>query len=164
MKDAYSDNERIENLLRKVHLPEPSAQLKERITAEARMLWNQSSGELPGRILFRRLAVSAAAAVLIIALANWCSDLAAGRWRSENVLAAIEQPADIDVLSDLPYGPFVGRLASAARGSLHIDASSLSEHVQRVREFLDEIWQNGGSAPVGRSRLVPDKAGINLYS
>jgi hypothetical protein len=164
MKDTYSDNERIENLLRKVHLPEPSPQLKARITAEAKKLWHQSSGELPGRILFWRLAVSAAAAVLIIGLANWSSDLAAGRWRSAKVLAAVEQPAGLDALPDLPSGPFIGRLASAARGSLHIDASSLSEHVQRVREFLDEIWQNGAPAPIGRSRLAPDKAGINLYS
>ncbi len=164
MKDTDSDNEGIENLLRTVHLPEPSPQLKERITAEARMLWNQSSGELPGRILFRRLAVSAAAAVFIIGLANWCSDYAAGRWRSANVLVAVEQPADIDALPDLPYGPFIGRLVSAGRGSLMIDASSLGRHVQKVRQLLDEMWQNGAPAPVGRSRLAPDKAGINLYS
>ncbi len=163
MKDAYSDNERIEKLLRTVHVPEPSAQLKERVTAEAKKLWNESA-ELPGRILFWRLAVSAAAAMLIIGLANCFSDYASGRWRAGKVLAAVEQPGDIDALPELPSGPFVGRLASAARGSLGIDASSLSEHVQKVRELLDEIRQTGAPAPVGRSRLIPDRAGANLYS
>jgi hypothetical protein len=164
MKDKYSENERIENFLRTAHLSEPSPQLKERITAEAKKLWNQSSGELPWWIPFRRLAVSAAAAVLIIWLANCSSDYALGRWRAAKIVAAVEQPGDIDTLPELPYGPFVGRLASIGRRSLVIDASSLSEHVERVRQILDETWQNGAPAPVGRSRLSPDRAGVNSYS
>jgi hypothetical protein len=149
MKDTYSENERIENLLRTVHLTEPSPQLKERITAEAKKLWNQSSAEVAWWIPFRRLAVSAAAAVLIIWLANCSSDLALGRWRSANVLAAIEQPADIDALPELPYGPFARRLVSINRRSLGIDTSSLSDHVEKVRQILDEARQNGASSPTG---------------
>lgn len=164
MKDGYSENERLENLLRMAHLSEPSPQLRERITAEAKRVWNQAALELPWRIPLRRLAVSAAAAVLIIWLANCSSDYALGRWRAAKVLMAVEQPADIDALPELPYGPFIGSLVSVSHRSLVIDTSSLSEHVGMVRQILDETWQNGAPAPVGRSRLTPDRAGAYSYS
>ena len=164
MKDKYSENERLENLLKTAHLSEPSPQLKERITAEAKKLWNQSFQELPWLIPFRRLAASAAAAVLIIWLANYSSDRALGRWRSANVLAAIEQPGDFDALPELPYGPFARRLVSVNRRSLVVHTSSLSDHVERVRLILDETRQNGAPAPAGRSRLIPDRASTDFYS
>ena len=165
MKDTYSENERTENLLRTVHLSDPSPQLKERIMAQAKSVWNQAASEVPWLIPFRRLAASAAAAVVIVWLANYSSDRALGRWRSVNVLAATEQPADIDALPELPYGPFARRLVSVNRRSLVIDTSSLSDHVERVRQVLDEAMQNGASSPTGgRSRLIPDQAGANSYS
>lgn len=165
MKDAYSENERIENLLRTVHLSEPSPHLRERITAEAKKVWNQAPSELPWRIPFRRLAVSAAAAVMIIWLANYSSDRALGRWRSAQVLAVVEQPADLGALPELPYGPFARRLVSVSRRSLGIDTSSLNDHVERVRQVLDETRRNGAASPAGgRSRLTPDQAGADLYS
>ncbi|HUV64886.1 MAG TPA: hypothetical protein VMW24_13390 [Sedimentisphaerales bacterium] len=164
MKDNQSENERLANLLRTAHLSEPSPMLKERITTEARKTWNQSSLELSWSIPLRHLAASAAAAVVIIWLANYSSDRALGRWRAASIQAAIEQSADIDALPELPYGPFAKRLVSVNRRSLAIDGSSLSDHVAAVRQVLDEARQNGAPAPAGRSRLIPDRAGANSYS
>jgi hypothetical protein len=41
------ENKQIENILRKAHLPEPSIELKERITSVIKKVWNQSSQEIP---------------------------------------------------------------------------------------------------------------------
>jgi len=164
MKDTYSDNERIENLLRRVQLPEPSPQLRERITAEAKKVWTQAPSELPWLIPLRRLVLSAAAAVVIVWLANCFSDYASERWRAVKIVAAAEESGDIDALPELPRGAFIGRLVSVGRQSLQIDASSLNRYMERVRQMLDESRQNGASSPIGRSRLIPDKAGANLYS
>ena len=165
MKDRYSENERIESLLRSVHMAEPSPQLKVRITAEAARMWNQSSSKPSWFIPLRHLAASAAAAVVIIWLANYSSDRALGRWRPANVLAVVEQPADIDALPELPYGPLARRLVSVNRGSLAIGTSSLSDRAETIRQVLDEAMQSGASSPAGGSSgLVPDQAAANSYS
>ena len=164
MKNAYSDNERIENLLIKVQLAEPLPQLKERVTAEAKKAWTQAPLELPWLIPLRRLVLSAAAAVVIVWLANCFSDYALGRWGAVKIVAAVEESNDIEALPELPHGPFIGRLVSVGRPSFQIDASSLNRYMERVRQMLDEPRQNGTSAPIGRSRQAPDRSGANLYS
>jgi hypothetical protein len=162
MKDNQSENERLESLLRSVHLPDPSPRLKERITAEAARMWNQSSLELSWSIPLRRLAASAAAAVVIVWLANYSSDRALGRWRSAKVPVVVEQPADIDVLPELPYGPLARRLVSINRGALPIGTLSLSDRAETIRQVLDEARQSGASSPAGGSSgLVPDQAAAN---
>jgi len=165
MKDNSSENERIESLLRSVHMAEPSPQLKERITAEAAGMWNRSSLELSWLIPLRRLAVSAAAAVVIIWLTNYSSDRALGRWRPAQGPAAIEQPAGIDALPELPYGPLARRLACVNRRSLTTGTSALSDRAETIRQVLDEARQSGASSPArGSSGLVPDRAGTYSYS
>jgi len=62
MKDKRIDNEQLEDLLRMAHLPEASPELKQRITAEARKAWKQTSAEVSWGIPLRRLVASAAAA------------------------------------------------------------------------------------------------------
>jgi hypothetical protein len=74
MNETNGENKQLESLLRKAHLPEPSPELKERITSGATKAWNQTSPELPWQIPVRRLIVSAAAAVFIIWMANSYSD------------------------------------------------------------------------------------------
>ncbi|MHC4424613.1 MAG: hypothetical protein ACYSYV_00805 [Planctomycetota bacterium] len=44
--------DKLEKLLTKAHLPEPSPELKERVTAEAAGIWKQSSQSHRGGFLF----------------------------------------------------------------------------------------------------------------
>lgn len=165
MKDNGSENERIESLLRSVHMAEPSPQLKGRITAEAAKAWDQSSSDLSWLVPLRWLAVSAAAAIVTIWLANYSSDLALGQWRSPRIQAAIERPADVDRLPELPSSLLARRLACMNPRSLTIGASSLNDHVESVRRVLDEAVHGGGASPAGgRSSLILRQAGDNSYS
>jgi hypothetical protein len=168
MKDEHSENWPLENLLTRAHVPEPSPELKQRITAEARKAWSQTSADIPWQIPLRRLAASAAAAVLIIWLANFSSDYTLAQWRPGSACVAAQQPTDFDTLPEMPYGPFARRLVSVDRKSPEMDASALSDYVENVRRVLDETQQNGVSilpvTPGGNSRLVPGRAGANSYS
>ena len=165
MKDNRSENERIESLLRSVHMAEPSPLLKGRITAEAARAWNLSSSDSSWLVPLRWLAVSAAAAIVTIWLANYSSELALGQWRSGKILAAIEQPAEIDRLPELPSSLLARRLACMNQRSLTIGTSSLNDHVETIRRVLDETRHGGGSAPAdGRSSLILHQAGDNSYS
>jgi|GEM_PF-1418967 len=160
-------NEPIENLLRKVRLPEPSIELKERITAEATRVWKQTSVELSWRIPFRRLVVSAAAAVLVIWLANVSSDYSVARWRYEALSKTNQQPSALDILPEMPYGSFARHLASVARELPATEASGLHQYVETMQELLNEVQQNNVSqppAPTGGSRLLPEESRSNSYS
>jgi hypothetical protein len=168
MNEKNTQNEQLESILRKAHLPEPSPELKERITAEAKRAWNQAPPEMPWLIPFRRLTASAAAAILIIWLANYYSECTLAQWQSGNVPATNNQPTDIEALPEMPYGPFVRRLASFNRQSSTIDTSALNDHVEALRHILDEAQQSSiikPSAPTGsRSRLIPEPPSKISYS
>lgn len=168
MNDKDMQNERIEELLKRAHMPEPSTHLKEQITAAAKKVWNQESLELPWLIPFRFLTASAAAAIVIIWLANYTSDCSLGQWSSVLVRTVNQQPAEIEALPEIPYGPFVRRLVSDNRRSSMIDASALNNHVESLRHILDETLQSGFAKPPapagGRSLLVPNPSSDNSYS
>jgi hypothetical protein len=161
-------NKQLENLLRKAHLPEPSSELKERITAEATKAWNQTSPELPWQTPVRRLIVSAAAAVFIIWLANSYSDYSLALWRSDRPQVSSHQPPDLDALPELSYSPLAQHLVSSSRKPSATDASALRSYAETMFLILDEAQQNGGSktsAPAeGRSILLPKQSGFNSYS
>ena len=161
-------NESIESLLKKAHLPEPSTELKERITAKATRIWNQTLQDVPWQIPIRRLAASAAAAVFIIWLSNISSDVFVARWQTGGASAQPQQLSEVDVLSDMPYDPFVRHLASTGREYPVRDASGLRHYVETCRRLLDEIQQNQDSQlPVpfeGSSRLLPKRSNLNAYS
>jgi len=72
----------MERLLKKARLAEPSAEFKARITRAAKEAWNEPPVEMPWRIGLRRLAVSAAAAVLMISSANYYSIWSVARWQA----------------------------------------------------------------------------------
>ncbi len=168
MKDDHCENEQIESLLRRAHVPEPSPQLRQRVTAEARKVWDQTSADIPWQIPLRRLAASAAAAVFIIWLANFSSDYTLAKWRPGGAPVTGQQPIDFDTLPEMPYGPFAKHLAAVDRRSPVIDASALSDYAETVRKLLDETSQNGVPAPAVQpgdsSRLVPDRADARSYS
>jgi len=168
MNEKDLENDKIEHLLKRAHIPEPSPLLKERITAEARKAWNQTSLEMPWQIPIRRLAASAAAAVLIISIANFSSDHALERWGPGDIMATREQLPDLEILPDMPYRPFVRHLASVNRRPSMTDDSALRNYAEKLRQVLNEMQQNGVSnQPVpngGRSRLFPAQPGSDSYS
>jgi len=168
MKDDHCEDEQIENILNRAYLPEASPQLKQRITAEARNVWDQTSADIPWQIPLRRLAASAAAAVLIVWLANLSSDYTLARWRPAGASVVAQRPTDFDALPEMPYGPFARRMVLVDRKSPVIDASALSDYAENMRRVLDQTQRSGVSIPPvppgGSSRLVPGRAGANSYS
>jgi hypothetical protein len=168
MNEKEAENKQLEDLLRKAHLPEPSQQLHERITAAAKRAWNQTPPELPWLIPFSRLVASAAAAIVIIWLANYYSECTLAQWQSEKFPATIEQHHDQESLPEIPYGPFVRRLVSVNHQSFIINASALNEHVETLRLILNEVQQNIITKPSiptgGGSSLITNPSHAGLYS
>ncbi len=168
MNDKDTENDKIEHLLRRAHIPEPSPLLKEQITTEARKAWNQTSLELPWQIPVKRLVASAAAAMFVIFIANYFSDLTLAHWWSGSVPITRLQPSDLDVLPEMPYRPFVRHLVSVNRRPSMTDASALRNYAERLRQILKETQQNGASNEQepngGRSRLLPAKPHSDYYS
>ena len=166
--NVNAENKQLEDLLRKAHLPEPSSELKERITTEAKKTWIQTSSELPWQVPIRRLLVSAAAAVLIIWLTNSSSDYLIVRWQSSRPKISNQQGSNLDALTEISYSPLARHLASAGHRLSITDASVLRNYAETVRSILSEPQQNGSSkpsAPVeGRSSLLPKQPGYNSYS
>jgi hypothetical protein len=161
-------NERIESLLRKASLPEPSSELRERITSEATRIWNQTSLEIPWRIPVRRLVASAAAAVFVIWLAHCFSDYSVARWQRGGASTTSQQPSELDLFPEMPYAPSVRHLTSISRKYPATDASGLRHYIETMHRLLEETRQNEISNPTdpagSRSRLHPDRTNSRSYS
>lgn len=168
MKDEQRENERIESVLGRARLSGPSAKLKRRVTDRARKAWHQTSADIPWQIPLSYIAASAAAAVLIVWLANFSSECAVARWRSGGRLAAELQSEVIDPLPEMPYGPFPKRLASIERRFSAIDASALSDYIESVRKVIDDICEKTVPAPAERpgesSLLLPGRVKSLSYT
>ncbi|MHC4727751.1 MAG: hypothetical protein ACYS17_11050 [Planctomycetota bacterium] len=168
MNEKDMNDNKIEHLLRKARPSKPSSLLKERITTEAKKVWNQTSVEIPWQIPIRRLVASAAAAVFIISITNFSSDHALERWRPGSTQVTKEQLPDIKVLPEMPVNPFVRNLVSVNRRPFIRDASALRNYTERVSQILNEMQQNGASNEQipdgGRSSLFPVQPGSDYYS
>jgi hypothetical protein len=168
MNEKNTENKQLEDLLKKTQLPGPSPQLKQQIITGAKKAWNQTGAELSWLVPFKRLVASAAAAIVIIWLANYYSECTLAKWQSEKFPAVTEQSPDIDSLPEIPYGSFVRRMVSANRRSSMIDASALSDHVEALRHILDESQQSRTTRPLtppgGRSHLISNPPNISSYS
>ena len=168
MNEKDLENDKVEHLLRKVHPSEPSPLLKERITAEARQAWNQTSLEIPWQIPIRRLVASAAAAVLIISIANFSNDRVLKGWYPRDIQSTREQIPKPEVLTEMPVRPFVRHLVPVIRKPSITNASALRDYTERVRQVLNEMQQSGasnGQVPnEGRSLLFPVQSVSDFYS
>ena len=168
MNKKDMENDKIEQLLRRAHPSEPSPLLKERITTEARKAWNQTSLEMPWQIPIRRLVASAAAAVLIISIANFSNDHTLKKWRPGDAQVTRKKLPDLETLPEMPYRPFVRHMVSVNRRPSLTNASALRDYTERVRQVLNEMQQNGASngqtLDGGRSRLFPVQSGSDSYS
>ncbi len=163
-----TENKQIEDFLRKAHLFEPSAKLKEQIIHEAQKTWTQIPSELPWQVPVKRLIVSAAAAVFIIWLANYSSDNAMVPGQLSETRIANQQGSDLDVLTEISYSPLARHLVSTGHRFSITDASALRNYAETVRSTLSEAQKNGNSKPFapteGRSILLPKQSGFNSYS
>jgi hypothetical protein len=168
MNEKDAKNKQIEELLLKARLPEPSSELKKRITTEASKAWKQNSLELSWQIPVRRLIASAAAAVIIVWLTNSFFDYSPARWRSGGSQITNQQPSDTDALQELLYSPLARHLVSNDRKLSITDTSALLNYTEAVRSILSESQQNGSSKPSapaeGRSIVLPRQSGLNSYS
>lgn len=168
MNEKNAENKRTEDLLRKAYLPEPSTELKMRITTEAKKTWIQSPSELPWQVPVRRFIISAAAAVLIVWLTNSSSDYVQSFWQSGRPRVTHNRPVDLDVLPELSYSPLAKHLVLSGRKPSITNVSGLQNYPETLRRILNESQQNRSteqSTPAeGRSILLRKKSGFKLYS
>ena len=168
MKDKNSKYERLEARMTQAHVPEPSALLKQRITAEASSVWNQTSGDVSWLVPLWRLSASAAAVVLIVWLTHTSSDYALAQRSGRLPIPVQHRLGDLHTLSDTPYSPLVKHLVLVERGSSVTDASVWHNYVPAIKKFMEEPEQNRTSNPVslpqGRSRLMPGQIGVTSHS
>jgi hypothetical protein len=166
MKATDGQFDEIERCLKRVRLAEPSAELKARIVGSARETWGKAPADIPWRIPLRHLAISAAAAVLIVSFADYYSVRTVAPWQASRPGAARIIAADLEDMPEMPYSPFVSHLIATC-GSPARDASALLDYVQSVRKTLDGAEQDeaaDGSGPSEQeSRLLPAGAKIDSY-
>jgi hypothetical protein len=166
MSDADRQNRELEGLLKRLRPAEPSAELKARVTGAARKAWKEAPEDIPWRIPLKRLAVSVAAAIVIVSSASYFSEQTLTPWRPHGLVVAQMETSAFDELPELPYSPFLKSLVAARRPSSR-DISLLFDYMQKVRETVG-VEQNGDSdapAPVERrSRLLPTRLSFSCYS
>jgi len=136
MSKATRDDNRFEHLLREARLPGPSRELKARVTDAATNAWKETSVGISWWVPLRRLAVSAAAAVVIVSLADYVSGRMTAMPQSRDVRATAREPAEIDALPEVVDGSLVRRLAAAGGRRPATDVSQLREHLEKVRRML----------------------------
>jgi len=161
MNEMHREDSEIERLLRRATLPEPSAELKERVTGAARQAWDQTAPDVPWQVPFKRLAVSAAAAVLMVSFANYYADHARAGQESRGS-AAVEEMPDLDDGSQAPYSTLVRHLMTTNRPAGN--PMTLVDYMEKLREMLGENEPPEApdpGAPVDyRSRLLPAQSSL----
>ena len=166
MKATDGQFDELERRLKQAHLGKPSDELKARIVGSARETWDQAPADIPWRIPLRHLAISAAAAVLIVSCANYFSTRAVAPWQAGRPGAVRMEVAHSEDTPEMSYSPFVRNLI-ATSGTPTYDASALLDYFQNARKTLDGAEQDeaaDGSGPSDReSRLLPAGAKIDAY-
>jgi hypothetical protein len=166
MKAADGQFEEIEQRLNQARLAEPSAVLKARIVGSARETWSKAPADIPWRIPLRHLAVSAAAAVLIVSSANYFSAAAVAPWQANRPVTVRVEAAHFEDMPEMPYSPFVRHLIATSGAPGH-DASALLNYFQSVRKTLEGAEQDDAADASGpderESRLLPAGAKIDSY-
>jgi hypothetical protein len=133
MNDRNEERREVERLLEMMRLAEPSAALRERAVAAAKEAWDEEPAQAPWWIGFRRLAISAAAAALIVSCSRYFSDLSVAKWQAGRPFAAVVAQNGGGV-SDPPYNAFVGHVAAARRTS-RPDPVALLESMQELHRM-----------------------------
>ena len=168
MNEPRSEHDRIARLLKQAHLPEPSPPLHDRVTTAARQAWDRESTDVPWQIPLRRLALSAAAAVIVVSLANHLSNVAGPRVRPDGPVAASVPNPEFEELAEMVYGPARSRLATDHRKPSVVDGATLRDKMENMRAVLDDLENDGIQAQPapggGRSRLLRNRLRLGSYS
>jgi hypothetical protein len=134
----------VERLLKQARPAKPSDELRSRVLRAAGEAWVEHPSPGLWRIAVWRLAVSAAAAILIVILADAWSDSVVMRSRSVKPVAAAhesdtsldEQPwADMEPA--IPYASLIGHVAVAGRATTN-NAGALLDHIQGLQDALSQ--------------------------
>jgi len=167
MNKADRRVEEIEQLLRRARLAGPPEELKTRIVGVARETWDKAPADIPWRVPLRHLAVSAAAAVLIVSSANYFSLRMVASWQTGRPVATRVEAAAFEDMPPVPYSPLVRQFLATGRSSGQ-DVTALLDYMKRVRETLNGTEQDDStqrSEPGEReSRLLPAGSKVELYS
>lgn len=167
MKEIDMKLNEVERLLKKVRLAGPPEELKARILGAAVETWKQAPADIPWRIPLRHLGLSAAAAVLIVACANYYSVQTVAPWQAGRPVAARMESARFEDMPEMPYSPFVRHLIATC-GAPARDASAVLDYLQSVRKTLDGAEQEDaadGSGPSEHeSRVLPAGSKIDSYA
>jgi len=160
MSETGRENHEIERFLRRAKLAEPSAELKERVTRAARQAWDQTAQDVPWQVPIRRLALSAAAAVLMISLANYYGDHARAGRESPGSAATVEEMSDVGDGEQVPYSTLVRHLTMTNRSVRN--PAALVDYMEKLREMLRENeppeTPDSGAGIDYRSRLLPTQS------
>ncbi|MEN6426386.1 MAG: hypothetical protein ABFE13_13580, partial [Phycisphaerales bacterium] len=132
MSTTDKQYDRAERLLKRARPLEPSDELRERVMDAARRAWKETPAEVPWQIPFRRLAMSAAAAIVIVSSTNFFSDHAVGRWRADRPVVARAPVASAGETWDVPRDPFVQHLVAVRRASER-DPLAVIDSAERMR-------------------------------
>lgn len=156
MSRTNEEHVRTEGFLKRVRPQEPSAELKAQVLRAARDAWHDASAGIPWRIPLRRLVVSAAAAAVLISLANLYGDCASIRPATQVLTSGSAEPCDLDIMTD-PQMSFM-RYAVRAGRPARPEASLLADYLEMVCETLTETEGGDGSDEPAerRSRLFPN--------
>lgn len=157
MSTPNEEYDRIERLLKRVRPQEPSAELEERVQCAAQEAWREDTAGIPWRIPILRLALSTAAAAVLVTLANLYGDRASYPPRAPVPAAACVEPCDLDIMGEIPVS--FTRYAATTDTPIGSDASALFDHLRAVRETLRETEEKGLPQGPGlrdpRSHLLP---------
>ncbi len=151
MSTPNEEYDRIERLLKRVRPQEPSAELEERVQCAAQEAWREDTAGIPWRIPILRLALSTAAAAVLVTLANLYGDRASYPRRAPVSAGTYVESCDLDIMGEIPV--------SFTRYAATTDTSALFNHLRAVRETLRETEENGLPQGPGlsdpRSHLPP---------
>ncbi len=155
MNEIHDDNERIERILSQVHVPAPPDELKNRVIGAAHEAWERPPADISWQVPVRRLALSAAAAILIVSLANHLSRFGV----HENARRPQAMAPTESLMPDASLSPLMKHQLQTGRRSSRIHAPALHRYLKNVQMILQEVQDSGtDDVPVpqgGGSHLPP---------
>jgi len=158
----------IEQRLKQARLLEPTPQLRDRASTAAKHAWDTAPAEVPWQIPLRRLALSAAAALIIVSAASRLGGLARPRPRPGVNTGTSTPNPDLEELTETVYGASWSRLGTGLRRSSEFGGAARRDKMGTLRSMLNDIENEGTPAQPtpggGRSRLLPGRPRVGSHS
>lgn len=142
---SHNEDERIEDLMRRVTPVGPSPGLRERVLGAAAAAWHEGQPRIESvdwRTAVWRLPGSVAAAVLVMLSAGWTSDWALAKWQAQPEMHACGAPPT-DWPESVEGMPLPRHLARVKVTVLPADARNrFLQYRQSIREMLEQPEQD----------------------